>query len=50
MNKKVEFTSMDHASREDYDLVFKHDLANIDQQFDRVFGWLKMMDGDSPSK
>ncbi len=48
MNKKVEFTSMDHASREDYDLVFKHDLANIDQQFDRVVGWLKMMDGDSP--
>ena len=48
MTKKVTFTSMYNGRQGDYDLVFEHDSANIDQQFDRVVGWLQMMDGDAP--
>jgi len=48
LSETVSFTAMDHASRADYDLVFDHDAKNIANQADRVLGWLKMMDGDSP--
>ena len=48
MNKKVLFTAMEHGSQEDYDIVTAHELADIAQQPDRVLGWLRQMDGDSP--
>ena len=48
MTKQVEFTAMEHASREDYELVFCHDADNIAAQAERVIEWLRLMDGDSP--
>ena len=45
---KVNFTAMDHGTREDYDLVFAHDAKNAAGQAQRVIGWLRDMDGDSP--
>jgi predicted HD phosphohydrolase len=48
MSDKVDFTAMEHASREDYDLVFEHERQEIQEQAARVIGWLKTMDGDSP--
>jgi len=48
MSDTVAFTAMEHASRADYDLVFEHDAQNIAHQADRIIGWLRMMDGDSP--
>ena len=48
MNDKVAFTAMDHGSREEYDLVFRHEADSVAQQADRVLGWLRTMDGDSP--
>jgi predicted HD phosphohydrolase len=50
MNETVTFTAMDHATREDYDLVFAHEQEQIDTQADRVIGWLRDMDGSSPYK
>lgn len=44
----VGFTTMAEATRADYDLVFAHEQAQIDAQADRVLGWLRDMDGDSP--
>ena len=48
MSKKVKFTSMDHGTRDDYDLVAMHDSENARNMAKRVIEWLKMMDGDSP--
>ena len=48
MGNKVSFTSMDQGTQEDYDLVFAHDAAIAGGQADRVLGWLRQMDGDSP--
>ena len=48
MSDTVAFTAMEQASRADYDLVFDHDAKNIAHQSDRIIGWLRMMDGDSP--
>lgn len=48
MSDKVRFTSMDHGTQADYDLVFSHDAANAALQADRVLAWLGQMDGDSP--
>lgn len=48
MNRKVTFTAMDHGTREDYDLVEIHDARNAAELADRVLGWLRSMDGDSP--
>ena len=45
---KVNFTAMDHGTREDYDLVFAHDIENGSHQAEQVIGWLRAMDGDSP--
>ena len=45
---KVSFTAMDHGTRADYDLVFAHDAENAAGQAERVIGWLRAMDGDSP--
>ncbi len=48
MTKKVKFTSMDHGTREDYDLIAIHDSDNERGLAKRVIEWLKMMDGESP--
>lgn len=48
MNQKVAFTSMDQGTQADYDLVFEHDARNVEQTAERVLGWLRDMDGDSP--
>ena len=48
MSKKVKFTSMDHGTRDDYDLIAIHDAENERSLAKRVVEWLKMMDGDSP--
>ena len=45
---KVNFTAMVHGTREDYDLVFAHDVENGSHQAERVIGWMRSMDGDSP--
>lgn len=45
---KVNFTSMDAATREEYDLVFHHEAMNAADQAERVLGWLAQMDGPSP--
>lgn len=50
MVETVDFTAMDHATRSDYDLVFDHEAVAVTAQADRVLGWLRMMDGDSPYK
>ncbi len=41
---EVNFTVMDHGTREDYDLVFTHDVVNGSHQAERVIGWLRVMD------
>jgi len=46
----VSFTAMENATRADYDLVFEHDMENIQGQAERVIQWMEMMDGDSPYK
>ncbi|MEM7084029.1 MAG: HD domain-containing protein [Pseudomonadota bacterium] len=48
MSKVVNFTAMEHGTREDYDLVFAHDAENASHLADRVIGWLESMAGDSP--
>ena len=48
MTEKVKFTSMDHGTREDYDLIAIHDSENERGLVKRVVEWMKMMDGDSP--
>ena len=48
MSQKVQFTSMDHGTQADYDLVSAHDAENAALQADRVLDWLRKMDGDSP--
>ena len=48
MSRKVSFTSMDHGTREDYDLVEAQDVRNAAELADRVLAWLRSMDGDSP--
>lgn len=48
MNRKVAFTAMDQGTREDYELVAAHDAKNAAGLADRVLGWLRSMDGDSP--
>jgi predicted HD phosphohydrolase len=44
----VEFTAMEHGTREDYELVFAHEKYQVDTQADRVMDWLRQMDGPSP--
>ena len=46
--KKVNFTSMDQGTKDDYDLVAIHDSQNERGLSKRVIEWLQMMDGDSP--
>ena len=44
----VNFTAMVNGTREDYDLVFAHDVENGSHMAERVIGWMRSMDGDSP--
>lgn len=48
MSRKVSFTAMEHGTEADYSLVALHQDAMCEQYADRVLGWLKDMDGDSP--
>lgn len=48
MEEKVLFTAMEHGTRADYDLAFAHDAKKIAGLADRVTGWLRSMDGESP--
>ena len=48
MADKVSFTAMENGSREDYELVARHDRENAAQLADRVLQWLLQMDGESP--
>ena len=48
MHDKVRFTAMQDGTQADYDLVFAHDAGVVATQADRVLGWLRQMDGDSP--
>ena len=48
MNDKVSFTAMDHGTQADYDLIFADEAARTGQFADRILGWLRDMDGDSP--
>ena len=50
MSKKVQFTAMEHGTKADYAVVVAHESANAAGIADRVLGWLRSMDGDSPYK
>jgi predicted HD phosphohydrolase len=39
---------MEQGTREDYELVARHDRENAAQLADRVLRWLREMDGESP--
>ena len=39
---------MEHGKKADYDLIFADEAAKVGQFADRVLGWLREMDGDSP--
>lgn len=39
---------MEHGTQEDYDVVAADEAANVARLPDRVLGWLRQMDGDSP--
>jgi len=48
MHEKVSFTAMEDGTQEDYDRLGDfHETENADYA-DRVLGWLKELDGDSP--
>lgn len=48
MSGKVSFTAMKQGCQADYDLVAEHEEEAGKQHADRVLGWLRDMDGDSP--
>ena len=48
MTDKVSFTAMEHGTREDYELLARHDREYAAQLADRVLQWLRQMDGESP--
>lgn len=48
MTDKVSFTAMEHGTREDYELLARHDREYASQLADRVLQWLRQMDGESP--
>ena len=48
MADKVSFTAMENGTREDYELVARHDRENAAELADRVLQWLLQMDGESP--
>lgn len=48
MGDKVSFTAMEHGTQADYDLVMVDEAAKTGQFAERVLGWLRDMDGESP--
>ena len=48
MIDKVRFTAMADGTGAEYELIAKHDAADLAGQADRVLVWLRQMDGDSP--
>lgn len=46
--EKVAFAAMQDGTQEDYDLLDRFYAANALHQADRVLGWLRAMDGESP--
>ena len=48
MIEKVTFTAMIDGTQADYDLLAAYDEAHPDTIADRVLGWLKAMDVESP--
>ena len=46
--QKVSFTAMEHGTQADYDLVMKDEGSKKDELADRVLGWLREMDTESP--
>ena len=48
MSDKVNFTAMEHGTKEDCELINTDFAANIAGTAQRVLGWMKMMDGPSP--
>lgn len=39
---------MEHGTQADYDLLAEFDATHLAMQADRVLGWLRAMDGESP--
>ncbi|MEM7281604.1 MAG: HD domain-containing protein [Pseudomonadota bacterium] len=48
MHEKVTFTAMEHGTRDDYELVSRHDAQERSLFPGRVMQWLSSMDGPSP--
>jgi predicted HD phosphohydrolase len=48
MAEKVSFTAMEHGTQEDYDRLSSFHEADEAGFADRVLGWLREMDGESP--
>jgi predicted HD phosphohydrolase len=46
--QKVSFTAMDHGTQADYDIVMKDEESKTGELAERVLGWLRDMDTDSP--
>jgi len=46
--QKVSFTAMDHGTQADYDLVMKDEESKRGELAERVLGWLREMDTESP--
>lgn len=46
--EKVSFTAMEHGTQADYDLVMKDEGSKKVELAERVLGWLREMDTDSP--
>jgi predicted HD phosphohydrolase len=48
MSAKVSFTAMADGTQADCDLMLRFHEVQAEQLADRVLGWLRMLDGDSP--
>lgn len=48
MVKKVSFTAMEHGTQEDFDRVMSFHGSEETGLADRVLGWLREIDGESP--
>jgi predicted HD phosphohydrolase len=48
IRKLVSFTAMRDGTQADYDLLAAHEENTVGQYADRILGWMREMDGDSP--